>query len=51
MRTIILPIILLVVQAAEKATIYGNYCGLGHYDRHGAIPIDELDRICQIHDI
>jgi len=30
---------------------YGIYCGLGHTNVLGLEPIDELDRICQIHDI
>ena len=30
---------------------YGYYCGKGHYDNYGAIPIDDFDRVCQFHDI
>ena len=30
---------------------YGHYCGLGHGDIYGREPVDELDRVCQIHDI
>lgn len=30
---------------------YGYYCGLGITNTYGKIPIDNLDRACQIHDI
>jgi hypothetical protein len=30
---------------------YGNYCGTGNKQTDGRIPIDDLDRNCQIHDI
>jgi len=30
---------------------YGNYCGYGHGDLNGTKPQDQLDRVCQIHDI
>jgi len=30
---------------------YGSYCGKDHYNNYGAIPIDDFDRVCQIHDI
>lgn len=36
-------------RATSEAT-YGHYCGLSHYNRYGAFPIDELDRACQLHD-
>jgi len=35
----------------EKSLKYGRYCGRDHYNNYGAIPIDEFDRVCQIHDI
>ena len=31
--------------------LYGYYCGLGHSNKYGVTPVDELDRACQIHDI
>ncbi len=31
--------------------LYGHYCGLGHSNTYGIMPIDVLDRACQIHDI
>jgi len=30
---------------------YGKYCGYKVTDKYGAKPIDELDRVCQLHDI
>ena len=40
-----------VVAHEKRATTYGVYCGLGHGNDYGLEPIDELDRVCQIHDI
>jgi len=35
----------------KRSTTYGIYCGLGHGSDYGLEPVDQLDRICQIHNI
>jgi len=40
-----------MISAKEAIIDYGKYCGLGHSNTDGDMPIDLLDRYCQIHDI
>lgn len=49
--TLLIIISFFIALIQSKSTIYGNYCGLNHYNEYGIEPTDEMDRICQIHDI
>lgn len=55
MRSIIVLLLIIGIVTAKTQfgmfDTYGQYCGFGYGSSNGTRPIDDVDRICQIHDI
>jgi hypothetical protein len=47
----IVSVIYLTIVSAQGNDYYGHYCGFGNTNTFGIPPINEIDRLCQIHDI